>query len=175
MFRSANPGRPIPLGQIKGMDERQLTATFRQYHLPTFADVPTGLYTIGFLHPMLDSLGITAPLREVRVGPQQAVHVDLAIPGATRLRSAICRSLSRSDSGAILTGVVRDWRDGRPAAGVKVAAEWSEISFTSTGTIRRQPRVTSTTGENAQGGGKKVVSMAIGVPPGYLIIGVRVC
>src|SRR5262252_6752049 len=28
VFRSANPGRPIPLAQIKGMDERQLTATF---------------------------------------------------------------------------------------------------------------------------------------------------
>jgi len=28
VFRSANPGRPIPLSDIKGMDERQLTATF---------------------------------------------------------------------------------------------------------------------------------------------------
>jgi hypothetical protein len=28
VFRSANPGRPIPLTQIKGMDERQLVATF---------------------------------------------------------------------------------------------------------------------------------------------------
>lgn len=28
VFRSANPGRPIPLTQIKGMDEHQLTATF---------------------------------------------------------------------------------------------------------------------------------------------------
>jgi len=28
VFRSANPGRAIPVNQIKGMDERQLTATF---------------------------------------------------------------------------------------------------------------------------------------------------
>ena len=28
VFRSANPGRAIPVGQIKGMDERQLAATF---------------------------------------------------------------------------------------------------------------------------------------------------
>ncbi len=28
VFRSANPGRAIPISQIKGMDERQLTATF---------------------------------------------------------------------------------------------------------------------------------------------------
>jgi hypothetical protein len=28
VFRSANPGRPIPVAQIKGMDERQIAATF---------------------------------------------------------------------------------------------------------------------------------------------------
>jgi hypothetical protein len=28
VFRSSNPGRAIPLSQIKGMDERQLVATF---------------------------------------------------------------------------------------------------------------------------------------------------
>jgi hypothetical protein len=33
----------------------------------------------------------------------------------------------------------------------------------------------STTGENAQGGGNKVVHMGLEVPPGYLIRGVRVC
>jgi hypothetical protein len=33
----------------------------------------------------------------------------------------------------------------------------------------------STIGENAQGGGNKVVHMGLEVPPGYLIMGVRVC
>lgn len=33
----------------------------------------------------------------------------------------------------------------------------------------------STTGENGQGGGNKVVHMGLQVPPRYLIIGVRVC
>jgi hypothetical protein len=28
VFRSANPGRPIPMDRIKGMDESQLAATF---------------------------------------------------------------------------------------------------------------------------------------------------
>jgi hypothetical protein len=32
-----------------------------------------------------------------------------------------------------------------------------------------------TTGENAQGGGNKVVHMGLDVPPGYIIKGVRVC
>jgi hypothetical protein len=33
----------------------------------------------------------------------------------------------------------------------------------------------STTGENAQGGGNKVVHMAVEVPPGFTVKGVRVC
>jgi len=33
----------------------------------------------------------------------------------------------------------------------------------------------STTGQNAEGGGNKVVHMAVSVPPGYLIKGVRLC
>jgi hypothetical protein len=33
----------------------------------------------------------------------------------------------------------------------------------------------STTGENAQGGGNKVVHMAVEVPPGFKVRGVRVC
>jgi hypothetical protein len=113
-----------------------------------FADVPNGRYTIGFFHPLLDSLGVTAPLREVLVAGQLREHVDLSIPGPARLRSAICRSLSRSDSGAVVVGVVRDWRSGAPVSGAHVAADWMEISFTPTGIVRSQPRVTATTGEN---------------------------
>jgi hypothetical protein len=33
----------------------------------------------------------------------------------------------------------------------------------------------TTTGENAAGGGNKVVHMALQVPPGYLVVGVRLC
>jgi hypothetical protein len=113
-----------------------------------FADVPDGRYTIGFFHPLLDSLGVTAPLREVFVAGQQPERVDLSIPGPTRLRSAICRSLSRSDSGAVVVGIVRDWRSGAPVSGAHVAGDWMEISFTPSGIVRSQPRVTATTGDN---------------------------
>src|SRR3954467_11945499 len=67
----------------------------------SFANVRDGRYTLGFFHPLLDSLGITAPLREVRVVGGASLQIDLAIPGPSRVRSAICRSLSRSDSGAV--------------------------------------------------------------------------
>jgi hypothetical protein len=113
-----------------------------------FANVPDGRYAIGFFHPLLDSLGVTAPLRAVHVAAQQPERIDLSIPGPARVRSAICRSLSRSDSGAIVMGVVRDWRGGAPVSGALVAADWMEISFTPRGIVRSQPRRTATTGEN---------------------------
>jgi hypothetical protein len=55
--------------------------------------VPTGRYTIGFLHPLLDSIGIDSPLREINVvGPTE---IDLAIPSPSRIRQAICARLLR--------------------------------------------------------------------------------
>jgi hypothetical protein len=113
-----------------------------------FASVPDGRYAIGFFHPLLDSVGVTAPLRAVHVAGQQPERIDLSIPGPARVRSAICRSLSRSDSGAIVMGVVRDWRSGAPVSGAHVTADWMEISFTPRGIVRSQPRRSATTGEN---------------------------
>src|SRR4051812_29222471 len=52
--------------------------------------VPDGSYLLGFLHPMLDSIGVAAPLRQLRVADRKSAQIDLAIPGAARLRAAIC-------------------------------------------------------------------------------------
>ena len=111
-------------------------------------DVPEGRFALGFFHPMLDSLGIEAPLREVSVDGNRPVRVDLAIPSPARLRAAICGSRSVGDSGAVLVGFVRDAERGRPVAGVTVTGEWLEISFRKDGMLRRVPRVVATTGEN---------------------------
>ena len=54
----------------------------------TLGDVADGRYTIGFLHPMLDSLGIEPPLREVYIDGHRPVSVDLAIPSPARIRAA---------------------------------------------------------------------------------------
>ena len=55
----------------------------------TIADVPEGRHTIGFLHPVLDSLGLEPPQRELVVTGMQ-VRADLATPSAQRFREAIC-------------------------------------------------------------------------------------
>lgn len=113
----------------------------------TFPDVPDGRYWLGFFHAMLDSLGVEPPLHEVRVTGHRGVRADLGIPSPARLRTAICTSLAKSDSGAVVVGVVRNAHDGAPAAGVAVTGEWLELSFSKDGVISHTPRLVVTTAE----------------------------
>ncbi|HLA14880.1 MAG TPA: carboxypeptidase-like regulatory domain-containing protein, partial [Gemmatimonadaceae bacterium] len=111
-------------------------------------DVPPGRYKLGFLHPLLDSLGVDAPLIEVRVEGRQAIRADLAIPSPARIRAAICGPKPALDSSGVLVGVVRDARGGAPTSGVTVTGEWLELTFTTKGLGRRIPRLVATTGDN---------------------------
>lgn len=113
-----------------------------------FNDVPDGSYTLGFFHPVLDSLGVEAPLKAVSVAGQKSVETELAIPSPIRLRAAICGKPPKGDSSALIVGVVRDAATGTPASGVTVSGEWVEFSFRRTGIQRRVPRIVATTSEN---------------------------
>jgi hypothetical protein len=106
-----------------------------------FDRVPSGLYTLGFFHPLLDSLGVAAPLREVSIDDGQSVRADLAVPSARRLRAAICGGRSRPDSGAVILGVVRQAHDRLPAESVTVTAQWLEITLGPNGFVRRVAQI----------------------------------
>ncbi|MFN2637567.1 MAG: carboxypeptidase regulatory-like domain-containing protein [Gemmatimonadaceae bacterium] len=110
--------------------------------------VPKGHYMVGFFHPMLDSLGVDAPLRDMYVDDEQPVRADLAIPSPARLRAAICGAGSGRDSSAVLVGVVRDARNQQPVAGVTVTGEWLELSLSPNGLVRRLPHLVATTAAN---------------------------
>ena len=120
----------------------------------TLGDVPDGRHIVGMLHPMLDSLGIEPPVREIVVEGHRSVRVDLAIPSPARLRTAICGPQStpkpRSDSVGIVVGLVRDGRDRTPVRDVVVRAEWLELSFTPRGVTSRIRRRVTTTGESGR-------------------------
>jgi hypothetical protein len=113
----------------------------------TLTDVPAGQYKLGFLHPLLDSIGVDAPLREVRVAGQP-VRADLAIPAPLRIRTAICGPRPAADSSSVLVGVVRNAQDRSPAEGVSVEGQWLEYSFSATGLVRRTPKLVARTGDN---------------------------
>ena len=113
----------------------------------TLTDVPAGEYKLGFLHPLLDSIGVDAPLREVRVAGQ-SVRADLAIPAPHRIRTAICGPRPAGDSSSVLVGVVRNAQDRSPAESVSVTGQWLEYSFSATGLARRTPKLVAKTGDN---------------------------
>ena len=114
----------------------------------TLGDVPDGRYTLGFFHPMLDSLGVEPPPHTVQIQGHRPVRIELASPSVAQVRSAVCGASSSGDSAAIVVGTVRDARDRAPAAGVAVTGEWLELSFTKQGLVRRMPHLVATTGEN---------------------------
>ncbi len=118
-----------------------------------FDDVPDGRYSLGFFHPLLDSLGIEPRLHAVTIVGRRAVHADLGIPSGATLNAMICGVRSGKDSGVVVNGaavvgVVRTVPGGAPAAGVTVNGDWLEISFTPGGIDRRRPRLVVTTGSN---------------------------
>ena len=103
---------------------------------------------MGFIHPMLDSLGIAQPLREVVVAGRRVDGVVLSIPSPARLRSAICRQAAFSDSGGLIVGFVRGASDGAAIANVAVMGEWLEYALRKGGMNRHVQRLVATTGEN---------------------------
>ncbi|HYW29928.1 MAG TPA: carboxypeptidase regulatory-like domain-containing protein [Gemmatimonas sp.] len=113
-----------------------------------FADVPDGRYMLGFLHPMLDSLGIEPPLRSLVVAGPDTVRADLAIPGAARLRMAVCGPPTAANSGTMVIGIVRNAEGRTPVAGARVTGEWFEYSVGNRGVESRRPRRVATSGSN---------------------------
>ena len=112
------------------------------------SDVPDGRYMLGFFHPIVDSLGLAPPVREVHVIRQHPLREDLAIPSPSRLRTAICGPTSREDSGAVVVGTVRNAFTDAPVDGASVTGEWIELSIRATGMTRRIERLSATTGDN---------------------------
>jgi len=109
-----------------------------------FADVTSGRYLIGFIHPLLDSIGVP-PLASTVVVDNAPLHVNLSTPSPLRMRSIICGAAR--DSGALIVGVVRDTRH-EPIGGATVTAEWLEVSLSLGGKVseRTATRNTSSLG-----------------------------
>lgn len=135
-----------PAGPVRGAE----TDSLGRFRIP---DVPNGRYMIGFLHPLLDSLGVEPPPREVYVVGGLPVRMNLSTPSPSQLRAAICTPRPDSSGrpgipGGLVIGVVRDVRGAEPAAGAAVTAEWLEMSIGKQGLFRRIERLAAKTGEN---------------------------
>lgn len=90
--------------------------------------LPGGVFSAGFLHPRLGTLGITLREEEVEITPGDLSEIHLGIPSPGAILLATCRAEEREDGGSVLAGVVRDWRTGEVIPGVSVRIQWQETS-----------------------------------------------
>lgn len=108
--------------------------------------VPPGRYALGFLHARLDSLGVEASVRTIRVTAGRVARADLVTPSAALLFATYCGS-PRSP-GALVLGVVRRARDGTPVANAEVVGEWLEFVMRGSRLERQQPALYAKTADD---------------------------
>ena len=97
-----------------------------RYHIDT---LPAGRYLVGFESALLDSLEITLTPRTITVAPGSVATVDLALPSAAKLRSAVCSGATLPAQTGVLYGHVVDAATEAPLAGATVVAAWRERGF----------------------------------------------
>lgn len=113
----------------------------------TLGDVPAGRYALGFLHPVLDSIGIEPPVKDVEIRGGAPLRVQLSVPTAERLRRAVCGGAGDT-AAAMYMGTVRAAAGGAPVAGAVVRAAWLEYDLRDGRLDRRSVQVADTSGAN---------------------------
>ena len=82
----ALPGAVVQLVAAEGLARSARTGYSDWLGRFSFAAVPSGRYTIGFFHPMLDSLGVDAPMRELIVSrcARSTVEIESSCTAVSR-------------------------------------------------------------------------------------------
>jgi hypothetical protein len=92
--------------------------------------VPDGHYTLGLMHPVLDSLELTPPLVPVDVSGGREATVTLATPSPAVAYAHMCPAPRANNTGVII-GHVRDVDDASVLANATVSTLWTEFTVTS--------------------------------------------
>lgn len=124
-----------------------------------FDSVEAGQYLLGFYHPRLDSLGITAPVRQLDVRSGRNVRVPLATPSGATIRTVYCGERARSDTIGVYIGFVRSAGDALPLSRSQVRVQWSEITIGGGGLFRTTPALQAETSEH---GGVALCGLPVG-------------
>ena len=129
MARKPLPGALVQVVAVEGARYFSNSTTSDSLGRYRLSNVPNGRFMLGFLHPLLDSLGLEPVLHEVVVDGDRVVRSDLAIPSPARMRAAICGAPDDSSRGGAVMGVVRDARDRAPLGRATISVEWLELSL----------------------------------------------
>lgn len=129
-------------GAMVVLVERGRYATSNERGRFVFDSVPEGQYTVGFLHPVLDSLDVyLAPVR-VDMPHSGRATVALATPNPTTLYAALCPGTRDAETG-VLIGRVRDVETGTPVPGAIVGTSWMEYVLSGAGREDRHSGLTT--------------------------------
>ena len=124
--------------------ERSLYATTDSHGRFRMDSVPEGHYTISFMHPVLDSLSLQAPITTVDVFAGRAADVTLSTPSPLAAYARLCPNERDTEVGAII-GRVRDVDDDSPLRDATVSTDWTEFTLGGGGLGRRHARTVAQT------------------------------
>jgi hypothetical protein len=106
---------------LSGVSQRGVTDARGRFRIDS---VPAGAHEITFSSPRLDSLGIGIPIWPVNVTADGVPRLVLATPSAAIVHKTVCTT--KDTTTALVVGRVRDAATGRPIAGARVSAAWSD-------------------------------------------------
>ena len=91
--------------------------------------VAHGRYIAGFIHPMLDSLGLAIAQRPLTISNDGEMHFDLAVPSPERIEGALCGPAQEKSTNGAVIGYVLNSHSLAAADQSTVLAQWVEIIF----------------------------------------------
>jgi hypothetical protein len=136
--------------ELVNLDDRSrvlFSTTSDSLGLFVLDSIVRGRYIAGFLHPMLDSLGLAIAQRLLTITTDGEIRFDLAVPSPERIEGALCGAQDKNTNGAVI-GYVLNSHSFLPVDSTIVIAEWAEIIFGKTGIAREVLSRRATTDAN---------------------------
>jgi hypothetical protein len=99
---------------------------FGEYHIDS---LPAGRYLVQVGSPVLDSLDLALPAKEVRITAGGTTRADFTLPSGSELRDLVCPGVKLADGKVAVAGRAYDADTGLPLAGADMAVAWTEIAF----------------------------------------------
>ena len=160
LANSPLPGAVVQMVRADNPSQR-LTAATDSTGAYIVTGATTGIWVLGFTHPVLDALGLELPLSRLGINDAQRIEVPLAIPGRETLARRWCGD-SLASTG-LWVGRVRDATDGAVIPGAAVDIQWTTFVARGATVEEETPAVSVGTDD----GGR---FLACGLPPGELLL-----
>ena len=141
--------RPLPGATVQLVTTEQpariRSATADSRGLFRFDSVTVGVYLIGFLHPLLDSLGIDGSMARVEIASPDPIAVALSTPSPAMLIAARCGPTQPGRPQGLFVGRVRVAGGAPLTTAARVRAQYTQTVASERGLERRTPSQFGTT------------------------------